>query len=422
MQLKQWLDKIKAQHRKSIDLNLTRVRQVAERLQLLQPSYPVITVGGTNGKGSTVAGLEAIYRAAGYKVGAFTSPYLYRFNELVRVAGEETPDEAWLEAFAYIDAARETVTLTQFEFNTLAALFIFKHAKIEVGILEVGLGGRLDAVNIIDTDIAVITSIGLDHVDLLGDTCEKIAYEKAGIFRSAKWAVCGDFAPPVTLLDYAKKINAPLVCQGQDFNFSKSDINWSWRNAKQTYTNLPLPSLALQNMSTVLMTIDLMQTTLPVSRPAIDTGLKTVTLPGRLQKIPGPILQILDVSHNPAAAEWLADYLSKNKSQGITRAVFSMLADKDILTTLQMMRECIDEWFIAPLPVERGASAAMLENCFQKLRITQVRMHTTILAAHAAAMEASQAGDRVVVFGSFYTVAEVGEAALKIQEKNLKIC
>jgi dihydrofolate synthase/folylpolyglutamate synthase len=400
-----WLDKIKNQHRVVMDLGLDRVKQVANTLNLLKPNCPMIIVGGTNGKGSTVAGLEAIYLAAGYKVGAFTSPYLYKFNELVRINGKEVSDDDFIQAFKQIDEARLEMTLTQFEFNTLAALEIFKQTGLDIGILEVGLGGRLDAVNIIDADVSVITSIAIDHSEWLGNTREEIAIEKAGIFRSGKSAVCGDFDPPTTLLDYANRHLVPLFCQDEQFGFEQTNTSWTWWCEEKRFEHLPLSHLALQNMATALMAVDLMQDKLSVKREAIDKALATVDLPGRIQVIPGEITRILDVSHNPAATDFLANYLKKQTYSGKIRAVFSMLADKDIVSTLIVMRDRIDEWYIAPLVAERASSLSVLEYCFRTANIQAVNKFDSIKTAYAAALSASEAGDCVVVFGSFYTVA-----------------
>lgn len=404
--LETWLDHIKHQHRKEIDLNLERVKRVAETLGLLNPTCPIVIVGGTNGKGSTVAGLEAIYLASGYRVGTFTSPYLYRFNELVRIQGTACEDEDYVRAFQRIEAARGQVTLTQFEFNTLAALDIFKNKQLDIGILEVGLGGRLDAVNIINADVSIVTSIAIDHADWLGETREKIALEKAGIFRSGKPAVCGDFDPPVSLLTYAKDHSVPLFCQNEQFGFEKQEASWSWWSEKQRLENLPFSRLAIQNMSSVLMAIELMQPLLSVDRHAIDAGLKNVDLPGRIQVTSGDVTHIADVSHNPAAALFLADYLKQHPAPGKTRAVFSMLSDKDIIATLHAMRDYIDEWYIAPLACDRASSLAVLEYCFRTVKIDEIHSYQAIKDANHAAMSASKTGDRIVVFGSFHTVAE----------------
>lgn len=403
-----WLDRIKKQHRYAIDPGLDRVREVAARLDLLKPACPVMMVGGTNGKGSTVAGLEAIYQAAGYRVGTFTSPYLYRFNELVRIQGQAVSDNDFIQAFEKIDQARGETTLTQFEFNTLAALIIFKQQPLDVFILEVGLGGRLDAVNIIDADISVITSIAIDHAEWLGNTREEIALEKAGILRQGRASVCGDSDPPKTLTSYANERNIPLFCQDEQFGFENKETEWDWWCDGKRLNHLPMPRLALQNMSTVLMTVELMQDTLLVNREAIDRALATVNLHGRIEVIPGDVTRILDVSHNPASAELLANYLKREPCLGKTRAVFSMLSDKDIISTLVVMRDCIDEWYVAPLPVDRGASLSVLEHCFQTAKIDAIHSYDSLTDACKKAYAVSMPKDRVVVFGSFYTVAAVG--------------
>lgn len=383
-----------------IDLSLERVRNVAERLGLQGVSCSVITVAGTNGKGSTVACLEAIYLAAGYRVGTFTSPYLYRMNEQIKIQGREASDADWAESLEHV----RDETLTPFEVTTLQALELFSKANLDVYILEIGLGGRLDAVNIIDADVAIVTSIGIDHVDWLGDTREKIGFEKAGIFRTDKPAICGDFDPPRSLIEHARKIKAPLYCQGKEFGYEKSAETWRWWSIEKNLGSLPLPHLLLQNMTTALMAIELMQEKLSVSSDEIVTGLKNINLPGRIQVLPGKYTTILDVSHNPASACVLADYLKAHPVSGKTRAVFSMLADKDIGATLAVMRDVITEWHIAPLSVPRGASLAVLEEHFREAGIQFIYSYGLIAEAYKKAEASSVEGDLLVVFGSFHTV------------------
>jgi dihydrofolate synthase/folylpolyglutamate synthase len=402
-----WQDYIASIHSFSIELGLARVGEVARRLNLLTPKCPVITVAGTNGKGSTVAGLEAVYMAAGYKVGAFTSPYLFRLNEEVRIQGVEIDNAGLCAAFAKVEAARGETTLTTFEFNTLAALEIFYAANLDVILLEVGLGGRLDAVNIIDPDVAVVTSIAIDHADRLGNTRELIGREKAGIFRAQIPVVCGDFSPPDSLLKFADTLNAPLFQQGKNFKFTSGAANWHWQSEKNNFENLPIPSLALQNMSTVLMTIEILQEKLPVERNAIDYAFTEVKLPARIQIFPGCVTRIFDVSHNPAAAEFLVEKLKTLPCEGKTRAVFSMLADKDIVGTIDIMKKIIDGWYVAELPVERGISMEILLEKFRKAKVKEVQSHHDIVQAYQAATDDSTAGDRVIVFGSFYVVSGV---------------
>jgi dihydrofolate synthase/folylpolyglutamate synthase len=408
--LDEWVSYISTIHAREMDLGLERVSKVATNMGLLNPECIVITLGGTNGKGSCVAGLEAIYRAQRYTVGAFTSPYLIRLNEEVRIDGVEVSDADLCQAFAKIEAARNDVPLTIFEFNTLAALEIFQHAQLDVMLLEVGLGGRLDAVNIIDADLTIVSSIALDHVHVLGGTRELIGREKAGIFRSGKPAVCGDLEPPVSLMQYAQEIKAQLFCQGRDFQASQhvESETWNWQSAIAKYQDLPLPSLALQNMATVLMAVELLQPVLPVLRRALDDAFKKVTLPGRLQVFPGAVTRIFDVSHNPAAALMLAHKLAALPCAGKTHAVFSMLADKDIVGTVQAVNAYVDDWHIAALPVPRAAPLSILQESFFKAKLDkQIRPYADIASAYQAAIDAAQPGDRVVVFGSFYTVAEV---------------
>jgi dihydrofolate synthase/folylpolyglutamate synthase len=406
--LEDWVHYISTVHAQEMELGLARVGQVAAKLGLLTPGCPVITIGGTNGKGSSVAGLEAVYRSQGYRVGAFTSPYLIHLNEEIRINGVEATDEDFCNAFVKIEQARGAIPLTIFEFNTLAALEIFRHSKPDVILLEVGLGGRLDAVNIIDADLTIVSSIALDHIHVLGDSRELIGFEKAGIFRADKPAVCGDFDPPLSLVKHAQDIKAHLYCQNRDFHFTRHEDNWDWQSTKMSYYQLPLPSLALQNMSSVMMAVELLQPVLPVSREALDTAFAKVTLPGRLQIFPGVITRIFDVSHNPAAAQLLAKKLASLPCDGKTHAVFSMLADKDIVGTVQAVDKLIDDWHIAALPVPRAAPLSILQESFFKAKLDkQIKPYPDIARAYQAAIDEAKPGDRVIVFGSFYTVAEV---------------
>jgi dihydrofolate synthase/folylpolyglutamate synthase len=403
----EWLDWIANQHSAEIELGLERIKPVAAKLGVLAFSCPVITVGGTNGKGSTVAGLEAIYAAAQYRVGSFTSPILFKHNEQVKINGQFASDDEFCAAFEKVEQARQNITLTPFEYQTLAALLIFKTYALDVLILEVGLGGRLDAVNIIDADVSVVTSIALDHVAWLGTTREAIAFEKAGIFRSGRPAICGDVNPPSTLLQYAKEIGATLYCQTKDFYYEERQSYWSWSFQTVEYNELPKNMFLTQNMSTVLMAITLLQNKLPVKREAIDRGLATAKLLGRIQVVDGSVTTIFDVSHNPAAVAVLATYLKKHTHLGKTRGVFSMLADKDIATSINVIRDDIDEWYVAPLQTQRTRSMEELKEAFFQEKIQQLKLFTTIVDAFEQAKQASQPADRIIVFGSFHTVAEV---------------
>lgn len=405
--LSDWLAFIGSVHSKEIELGLDRVKEVAKRLDLLTPKIPVIVVGGTNGKGSTVAGLESIYRAAGFNVGAFTSPYLFKHNEQVRINGQMATDEEFCAAFKKIEETRQEITLTPFEFHTLAALLIFKSYPLDVLILEIGLGGRLDAVNIIDADVSIVTSIGLDHTDWLGATREDIAREKAGIFRADRPAVSGDLNPPATLIECALKVGAVLYCQNEDFHYQENARDWSWTFKNDRYEHLPKSSLACQNMSTALMAMTLLQSRLPVSRKAIDEGLKNVKLTGRIQIIEGPFREIYDVSHNPAAVKFLVERLATLPCNGKTLAVFSMLGDKDIEESINIIKGVIDDWYVAPLNVSRGATSDRLEKAMQLSEVDNVKMFSSIQVAYQEACKKAQAGDQIIVFGSFYTVSEI---------------
>lgn len=391
-----WLTYIGLIHSKEMDLGLERIKPVARKMGVDAFECPVVIVGGTNGKGSTVACMEAVYRAAGYNVGAFTSPILFKHNEQVRVNAENPSDEIFCEAFAKVEAARGEITITPFEFQTLAALCIFKTQKLDVLILEVGLGGRLDATNIIDADVAVVTSIGIDHIDFLGDTREKIGFEKAGIFRKDKLAVCGDLNPPASLIEYAEQLGTKLY-------FSNN------RHASERWHLIP-SQLAPQNIATAMMAVELLQDRLPVTQEQINHGITTVTLPGRLQVIAGDVTEIHDVAHNVDSVQWLSNKLSAMPCVGKTYAVFSMLGDKDIRGCLEIIKHQIDGWYVAPLNVKRGASLETLRNVFGG--VAHVSFLPTIADAYQEALKVAVAGDRIVVFGSFYTLNQcrVGKA------------
>jgi dihydrofolate synthase / folylpolyglutamate synthase len=405
--LPEWLDWIAQQHPIEMDLGLDRVKQVAEKLDLLRPLVPVITVGGTNGKGTTVAALEAIYQAAGFKPGVFTSPTLFKHNEYVRSNGVEVSDEDFCQAYQAIEANRGKITLTPFEYHTLAALFIFKCYPIDVMLLEVGLGGRLDAVNMIDTDVAIITSISLDHTDLLGTTREAIGFEKAGIARAGKPIICGDREPPQILLKTSQQLSAPFYGLERDFFYHLAETNWSWQAGEEIYLSLPLVPLVYSNLACALMTITLLQSRLPTSPEAIRAALKKIRVPGRTEVERGAITKIWDVAHNPAAISVLSQFLKQEPCSGKTIAVFSMLADKDIQTSVKMIAPAIDEWYIAPLYVKRGASLTILRAALQENHITAVNEFSSLEQAFESAMSRAKEGDRVVIFGSFHTVSEV---------------
>lgn len=413
----EWLNWIASIHKQEMDLGLERVKTIAMRLNLLPLPCPAIIVGGTNGKGSTVAGLESIYRAAGYKVGVFTSPYLLKVNEQVRVNGIMATDADFCEAFEKIETLRGDISLTPFEFMTLAALIIFRASDLELIILEIGLGGRLDAVNIVDADVSVVTSIDIDHAEWLGNTREAIGFEKAGIFRAQKPAVYGDFEPPASLIQHAQQLGTPLYLQGKDFKFTEKNKTWDWQFQDLRYQDLPLNTLYLQNMSIVLAVVTLMQEKCPVMRTEINKGLSTISLPARIQIVPGLITEIYDVSHNPAAVAFLAKKLQSLSCTGKTYAVFSMLADKDIVESLKNIKMHINAWYVAPLAIKRAASMEKLKQSFTEADISSVTFLEKIVDAYSQVKQIAKAGDRIIIFGSFHTVAEV----IEFTHSNVKV-
>jgi dihydrofolate synthase/folylpolyglutamate synthase len=410
-----WLTYIEELHPKSIAMGLDRVNLVRQRLNL-KKLFPIIIVGGTNGKGSTCAMLERIYSAAGYRVGCYTSPHLLAYNERVRVGEHNASDEALSLAFAAVEAARHDTELTYFEFATLAAYLHFTKSSIDVAVLEIGLGGRLDAVNIFDPDCAVVTSIDLDHMDFLGCSRESIAYEKAGIFRKGITAICGEPNPPHTLVDHAEKIHADLKQVDQDFLFKAKTQSWTYSDAAGDISDLPLPALIgdfqLYNAASVLATLRAMKHLLPIDVNHINQGLTTVSLAGRFQKFVQESshqrLVIFDVAHNPHAAIALAENLRKTPCIGRTVGIFAMLVDKDIAGVVDAVKEQIDVWHLAGINQNRGANSAQL-HAIVKQRDPSADVHNFVDAmdAYRQACIDATINDRIVVFGSFFTVADV---------------
>jgi len=398
-------------HPSTIDMGLDRIALVANIMELNHIAPVVITVAGTNGKGSCVAILAAILKAADYRVGCYTSPHLLRYNERVIVDYKEVGDAELCAAFARVDAARGDTTLTYFEFGTLAALDLFKRASLDVAILEVGLGGRLDAVNIVDPDMSLITSIGIDHVEYLGHDRESIAVEKAGVLRNGLPSVCGDPNPPDALLDCARDKSVPLMCINRDFCYETDNQQWSWWHGSHRYENLPAPALfgdvQLTNAASVLMVLEELAKRLPVSEDAIRQGLKVVSLPGRFQVVPGDVEQILDVCHNPDGARALAASLSTRPVKGRTHAVIAMLADKDIKGVVKAMGQVVNSWHVASLDVPRGADREVLADVIKSAGIDEnVQIYQDVDSARQGALNTAKTGDRVVIFGSFYTVGQ----------------
>ncbi|HEX6267370.1 MAG TPA: bifunctional tetrahydrofolate synthase/dihydrofolate synthase [Burkholderiales bacterium] len=400
--LDEWLRYIEQQHPKTVALGLDRVAEVLARMKLA-PAFPVITVGGTNGKGSTCAMLESILRRAGYRTGLYTSPHLLRYNERVRLAGAEASDEALAGSFAAVEGARGDVPLTYFEFGTLAAFQLFSGENLDAAVLEVGLGGRLDAVNVVDPDCAVLTSVGIDHVDYLGPTREDIGREKAGIFRAGRPAVVAEPDPPATVLG----VDAKLLLIGRDFGFSAEQHQWSYWGPGGKRGGLAYPALRgkvqLRNAAAALCALDALHMRIPVAMQDVRRGLAEVELPGRFQVLAGRPQVILDVAHNPQAARALAGNLADAGFAPETIAVCGMLRDKDIGAVVRELAPRVTRWHLATLPGPRGARAADIAAHLQG----NIHRYDSPAQAFAAAREAAGEGDKIVVFGSFLTVADV---------------
>jgi dihydrofolate synthase/folylpolyglutamate synthase len=409
-ELQAWLSYLERLHPATIELGLERVARVRDRLALA-PAFPLITVGGTNGKGSTCAMLESCLRCAGYRVGCYTSPHLLRYNERVRLNGVEASDAALVAAFERVEEARGQVSLTYFEFGTLAAVALFLEAGLDAAVLEVGLGGRLDAVNAFEPDCAVVVSVGLDHTDYLGPTRGHIAFEKAGIFRAGKPAVVAEADPPASLIGHARDIGADLYLIDRDFGYVGGETQWQFWNWRGKRDGLPLPALRgtyqLANASAALAALDSIRDRLPVEMGAIRRGLVEVDLPGRFQVLPGRPSMILDVAHNPPAAVRLAENLGRLQPRARRLAVFAMLKDKDIEGVIAAVSAQLDEWLIAPLPGPRGADLARIERALRTVGVTApVNGCANVADALQRARERAGPDDKILVFGSFYTVAD----------------
>ena len=415
--LSDWLAHCEQLHPKSIDMGLERVRAVADRMQI-HFACPVITVAGTNGKGSTCAMLESILLQAGYRTGTYTSPHLVRFEERLRLSGDPVDAAQLISSFEAVENARvqhdAEISLTYFEFSTLAILDVMARAKLDVVILEVGLGGRLDAVNIIDADCSIITSVDLDHMELLGTDRELIGREKAGIMRTGRPVVVSDPMPPQSVIDYAIEIDADLWRFGNDFNVSGDKQQWGWTGRGRRYSGLAYPALRganqLVNAAGVLAALAAVRQRLPVTAQAVRNGLAFVELPGRFQIIPGQPALVLDVAHNPHSVAALTANLDAMGYFPTTHAVFGAMADKDLATMLGKINPLINKWYFTDLPTARAASGAGL---LEKWQVQNSRKEATGLAftdpqqALQAAISAADPTDRIVVFGSFYTVGGI---------------
>ncbi|MGG4603615.1 bifunctional tetrahydrofolate synthase/dihydrofolate synthase [Paenalcaligenes sp. Me131] len=442
--LEQWLTYLETLHPTEIDLGLDRIKQVAKNLALQTP-FVTITVAGTNGKGSTCTILDAILRAAGYKTGLYTSPHLVHYNERIQLNGELATDAQITQQFFRIEQARGEVSLSYFEFATLAALLMFEQEKVDVAILEVGLGGRLDAVNMVDADCSILTSVDIDHIAYLGDSRDAVGWEKAHVFRPGRPAICADPVPPETVARYAQEIGADLWLFGKDFNYSGDSQQWAYGGREQRRAGLAYPSLRgvnqLLNASAALAALEALQMKLVVSAQAVRSGLNRASIPGRLQILPGEPLVVLDVAHNPHAAGALAQNLDQMPCTGRTLAVLGMLNDKDAAGVLRLLIDRIDSWYVASLEGPRGLSSrdlAALLNGVKKMGAVQsnpqeiatsegdrkpgVRpaagkrvnyFETTVrecenpVKAFEQALTDAQPNDRILVFGSFATVGPV---------------
>ncbi|MDH0121650.1 MAG: bifunctional tetrahydrofolate synthase/dihydrofolate synthase [Pseudomonas stutzeri] len=410
--LADWLAYLEQLHPIAIDMGLDRVRAVAARMAMTRPAPLVVTVTGTNGKGSTCAFIASLLDAQGLKIGSYSSPHLLRYNERVLLSGREASDAELCEAFAVVEAARGEISLTYFEMGTLAAFWLFERAGLDAVVLEVGLGGRLDAVNIVDADLAVITNIGLDHADWLGNSRESVAYEKAGILREGKPALCGDLDPPQPLLDHANSLSAPLLLRGRDFDLAMGAGDWHWRGvdaagAPLELHGLPLLTLPMENAALALQAYAMLG--LPWDPARLARALLQTRVVGRLDSRQvlwngRRIALLLDVGHNPHAAAFLAQRLEQRPVVGTRRAVFGLLADKDLTGVLDALAPSISDWAVAPLPTPRTQSATQLAQALLE-RGASVSEYATIEQALDAQCARAESVDEILVFGSFYCAA-----------------
>jgi len=411
--LNDWLAHCEQLHSKNIDMGLDRVRAVADRMGLAF-ACPVITVAGTNGKGSTCAMLEAVLLQAGYRTGVYTSPHLVHFEERCRIHGEIVAAHDLVAHFEAVEKARGEISLTYFEFSTLAIMHLMAASKLDVAILEIGLGGRLDAVNIIDPDCAVITSIDLDHMELLGPDRESIGFEKAGIMRKGRPVVVSDPVPPKSVVEHAQKLGADLWRLGDDFNFSGDQQQWNWAGRGRRYSGLAYPGLRganqLVNAAGVLAALTALRELLPVTAQAVRNGMAMVELPGRFQIVPGQPTLVLDVAHNAHAVAALTVNLDAMGFFPTTHAVFGAMADKDLAPMFERIGPLIDRWYFTDLPTPRAESAERLQERWEAQN-KRKDASSTVAASPAQALQAAVAAadpaDRIVVFGSFFTVGGV---------------
>ena len=407
--LDDWLAWQESLHPSGIELGLDRVREVYRRMDLAPPPV-TITVGGTNGKGSCVALLDAMLRQAGYHVGSYTSPHLARYNERVCLDGRAVSDETLMTAFQRVEAARQGTLLTYFEFGTLAALAVFSEASPDVVVLEVGLGGRLDAVNILDADATLVTTVDLDHAAWLGDDRESIGREKAGIFRAGQAAVYGAGDPPQSVLDAAKMLGAPLWVSGRDYRYKLTPEGWDWESSEGARTGLPLPRMRgrhqVQNAAAVLAVLQRLKERIPVDQHAVRAGLLSADLAARVDVRPGTPTLVIDVAHNPQAAHALADNLRRLPRQGRLLAVFGALADKDVEGVVRPLSGCVDHWYLGSIEDDRGLGGDALVDRAAGLLVGATR-YGSVVEAFDVAVAAAAEQDVVLVFGSFMAAGAV---------------
>ena len=408
--LDEWLLWQESFHYTAIELGLDRCMTVATNLGLLKPEHHIISIAGTNGKGSSAKMLSSILTHAGYKVGCYTSPHIINYNERIQIDGIEIDDTTLCNSFARIDRARGNISLTYFEFGTLAAMDIFRDSSVDIAILEVGLGGRLDAVNCFDADVALVTSIDLDHQNWLGKDRESIAREKAGILRASAPAICSDFDPPVSLLGYAEKLNTRIYTGGEDFNYKINGDKWFWWSDKNQFDVLPTPSLyneaQIQNASGVLMVLETLADRFPVGNEAIVRGLAEFKLNGRFQIVPDTAQIILDVAHNCESARNLVTNLQKIPVNGTTYLLIGMLKDKDHYSVFTQLETIADFWHIVPLDAPRGTEANSLGKVLSAMHVEdRTSVHQSIPDALDNIRSIVNPDDRIVITGSFLTVA-----------------
>jgi dihydrofolate synthase / folylpolyglutamate synthase len=415
--LDQWLHHLESRHTQEIQLGLTRVLEVAQTLGVNTPSCKVITVAGTNGKGSTVTALETLYHQAGYKTASYTSPHLIRFNERIKTNLTPISDDELCHMFSTVEEARGQTVLTYFEMATLAALLYFKQLKPDVIILEVGLGGRLDATNIVDADLSIITTIDFDHQDYLGDTLEAIGFEKAGILRKGKPFIYSDINPPLSIVEVANNLNSPAYYFDKEILADDKESYWNFRFLKTHFDELPKPSIQLKSASAAIAATVLLAKELPISQEDIKKAMQSIFIPGRLQLKRGDINVLFDVSHNAQSARLLACTIKSLDVKNTVHAIFSALKDKDLFGLIFPLKDCVDQWYPAQLDNKRASDKELLLSVFRDAEIGVEICYNSPLAAFERAVNQAKSGDLIVVYGSFFTVGHVMAAHHKILEQ-----